>query len=709
LFNIPHIHFLKKPHKISRFTFVLLTIFSISGCDLNDDSDSNETNSRSGTVEYPETTGLSTPANTGVFSAIGLVQGLEYRTASISGVTDEHGVFYYRAGEDIEFSIGGTILGETKAQASLTPTALVDGVKLPTTQDEAKGYVNTYLFTSAGYINDATRKLDQVVNISSFMMSLDQDKDSDNGLQIHAGSLIELKSVAFDLTMLGRDFEKNTYYSSVLHQLYNKQYIKNAIAVKSLLALDAFTQSQLMPSPLFILAEHKSAVDTLDLQLQWKYLLDSQGYVTSTTYWQDGNVDRQGSYRYSNNGDFTLINENIGAYNESVKSYQYNQHGKRTVREEYALSGFKYGAQYDANGNFITFTQDNDRDGSVDRVNHMSYDDRGNLLLETRDYENDGVINDRLHYEYDDLNREISLIRDNGENTIYRHEQRWDDNGRLVYFAEFSGLSETPEKEMEIVVSADGEVYTLQYDYDNDGQFEDVRQRISNSDGQILRETYDREGDGIFESVDEWELDLNGNVVVRTYSSHGENYSQDYIHYYEYDEFNNPISYRFDWDHDGEIDNIIEKSYNQAGFITQVKKTDVEDAITEVTNYQRNSENLLTYWEEKLEGQELALEFSRFEYDTYGEQVLLERDTDGDGIVDNVTEYDRSGTGFYLKKLDQNGNGFFESVSHIDQHGNSFKTQIYNDSSHVLDRHYESDYKQMGYMPYYLFDRKRTY
>ena len=58
----------------------------------------------------------------GVFA--GPVQGLDYRTQTISGTTDEKGEFEYRAGETITFSIGELVLGASPACESITPAHL---------------------------------------------------------------------------------------------------------------------------------------------------------------------------------------------------------------------------------------------------------------------------------------------------------------------------------------------------------------------------------------------------------------------------------------------------------------------------------------------------------------------------------------------------------------------------------------------------------
>ncbi len=683
----------------------LLIFISLIGCD--SDHGHGEVSARQSEISYPVTTGPISSAHFGTFSLTGLVEGLEYKTQTITGVTDEFGGYHYLPGEEIEFSVGGTILGKVLAKPLISPMDLVDGAKLPSTQYEAKGYVDTYLYSASGYINNDTRMLDRVVNISSFLISLDSDKKTDNGIKVHAGSLAELKNVGFDLNIQGRYFESNAYYSTVLHQLYNKGFLESATAVKSLLALDLYIQSQLPLAPLFILAEFQKADDNDELKPEWIHLFDSKSYLTSTTYWSKGSTNRYYIYEYSHNGDFTYLYESTGLSYEKINKYQYNKHGKRTVREECGKSCFKYVAQYDGSGHQVGLTQDTDRDGNIDRVNTMKYDSRGNLLLEIRDYDNDGEINDRLHYKYDTKDRVIYFERDDGKNIVNYNVKRWDENSRLISLAKYSGNSEFPYQVFEITSTEEGEVSTTSFDNNNDGEFEDISILVNNHNGQLLRKTFDKEGDGILESIRIYEYDENGNVTSLSIRSEGELYSEDRIYYYGYDELNRRISTQSDHNNDGDIDVLEEKTYGDLGYVLQVKTTDFEESVVEITNYQRNAENKATYWENRVEGEALALEFSRYSYDVFGEIILLEKDTNGDGLVDYISQFDRSATGYYINSIDKNGNGIFERISHVDQYGNYFQMFGYNDTTGEREHYSESKYKQVGYMSYFLFEAKR--
>jgi para-nitrobenzyl esterase len=101
---------------------------------------------------------VSTPAALkGVFMD-GPVGGLNYATPTLKSVTKADGVFEYRAGETVTFSIGALTLGSTAGKPVVTPLDIVP---------------------------DARSASDQrVVNICVVLLTLDQDGNPANGILI---------------------------------------------------------------------------------------------------------------------------------------------------------------------------------------------------------------------------------------------------------------------------------------------------------------------------------------------------------------------------------------------------------------------------------------------------------------------------------------------------------------------------------------------
>lgn len=91
----------------------------------------------------------------------GPVQGLSYRTATLSGTTNASGQFNYRAGETVTFSIGGMDLPSVAAASVLTPLDLARSSNLSDPK---------------------------VVNLLVLLQSLDDDGDASDGIQIPAAA-----------------------------------------------------------------------------------------------------------------------------------------------------------------------------------------------------------------------------------------------------------------------------------------------------------------------------------------------------------------------------------------------------------------------------------------------------------------------------------------------------------------------------------------
>lgn len=91
------------------------------------------------------------------------VQGLTYISGSQSGITGADGSFKYDIGKPITFSIGGLTLG---------------------TVPIASGYITPIDLVSNGSITDQ-----QVINITSFLMSLDSNQAVSDGIQLSSSTL----------------------------------------------------------------------------------------------------------------------------------------------------------------------------------------------------------------------------------------------------------------------------------------------------------------------------------------------------------------------------------------------------------------------------------------------------------------------------------------------------------------------------------------
>ena len=113
-----------------------------------------------------------TPA-TGVF-VDSTVAGLHYETPTYSGTTNSAGEYDYLPGETVTFSIGGIVFGSSVAGPVVTPLSLVSGA------------------------TDATDP--EVNNIVRLLLTLDDDGNPDNGINIDAATTTAAAGLTVDFT-----------------------------------------------------------------------------------------------------------------------------------------------------------------------------------------------------------------------------------------------------------------------------------------------------------------------------------------------------------------------------------------------------------------------------------------------------------------------------------------------------------------------------
>lgn len=108
------------------------------------------------------------------------VEGIEYETATQSGVTDSNGTFKYHEGETITFSIADVVLGQAVTKSPMTPINLVEGA------------------------TDQTHPT--VTNICRLLQSLDKNGNLDDGITISDEIRNEVANRPIDFTQSTEDF-----------------------------------------------------------------------------------------------------------------------------------------------------------------------------------------------------------------------------------------------------------------------------------------------------------------------------------------------------------------------------------------------------------------------------------------------------------------------------------------------------------------------
>jgi para-nitrobenzyl esterase len=108
------------------------------------------------------------------------VKGLRWVSGGIEGTTDVAGTFQYKSGATVQFYVGDVLIGEATGNSVLIPVDLV---------------------TSAEDITNPT-----VTNIIRFLMTLDNDNDPTNGIEITEASANLTLGEVVDFTQSTSDF-----------------------------------------------------------------------------------------------------------------------------------------------------------------------------------------------------------------------------------------------------------------------------------------------------------------------------------------------------------------------------------------------------------------------------------------------------------------------------------------------------------------------
>jgi hypothetical protein len=209
--------------------------------------------------------GSSSTASVGTFTDAGLVSGLQYQTATQSGVTDADGRFNYLPGETVTFKIGNIVLGQAVAGSALNTFSLV-GIAPP--------------LTSLGVINKTPngKLFQKAINISVFLQTLDADANPQNGIAIPSQAI----DLAANTTL---NFNQQLFEFSSSFAL--RQYIGRSRAAglwggSRAIVLSGYATNQLyaglkITPTLFATSRSESFAsgtidgsNTLHLRLQWK-------------------------------------------------------------------------------------------------------------------------------------------------------------------------------------------------------------------------------------------------------------------------------------------------------------------------------------------------------------------------------------------------------------------------------------------------------
>lgn len=355
----------------------------------------------------------------GVLQA-GKVLGVSYRTPTQAGTTDASGTFRYLAGETVTFSIGAIELGSAPGAPAITPFTLA-GLTPPTTE-----------LTLRRELDRASREatpFTRAVNIQYLLLSLDEDHNPANGLDVgaQAGALanasldldLRVQEFAGKVQHLTQNVTRNLRVARAVAQLYHAMNI-NVVA-------------------------HVSSLETTT------YSGGLFSDAKSTTYGADGSLASSGT-------DFD--GDGVPEYQNTLGYDPFGRVSSVVTNVQDIFSNLIYRSTYefDAAGNLTGGNEDYDygSDGGVDtRYRHkLSIDSLGRVTgdIVDRDDALDGVIDGRevLAYGYDSRSNNTSFSSDSDSDLDGILDQK------VRYSAGYDERDRNTGSSLEVDANADG-------------------------------------------------------------------------------------------------------------------------------------------------------------------------------------------------------------------------------------------------------------
>jgi len=470
----------------------------------------------------------------GVLQA-GKVLGVGYSTPTRSGTTDAAGTFKYLAGETVTFYIGAIQLGSARGASAITPFTLA-GLTPPTTEPGLRHELERARRQATPFT--------RAVNIQYLLMSLDEDHNPSNGLDVgaQAGAMVNtsldlglpLYTFAGKVQHLAPGITRNIPVTRAVVQLYRAISVSVTAHVASI-ETTTYSGGLFANSNSTVFGTDGSRTSTgIDYdgdgvpESQYTYGYDALGRITSF-YGEQKSVFEDLAYRstyeYDVAGNLTGGNEDYDYGDDHSVDVRYRHTlsldslGRRTgdvVDQDASLDGvidgrevLKYG--YDSRSNNTSFSSDSDvdLDGVLDQKVLFSagYDDRDRSTGSVFEVDNDanGIVDSRTTDTYE-LGRGAHPVRD-----VY--EQDYNADGIVDYRAITVSTYDAADNELtrteDTDSDADGKTdyrQTSESTYDRDG-----RQLTAD-----LGQDYDGDGTIDYRQREVTTFDAAGNLLTST-------------------------------------------------------------------------------------------------------------------------------------------------------------------------------------------------
>ncbi|WP_143735619.1 hypothetical protein [Microbulbifer mangrovi] len=449
-----------------------------------------------------------------------VINGIEYRTATASGVTSSDGTFSYREGETISFYLGSTLIGDPiLADSEVNFEQLFPSLASYNSFHDLK-----VLFSLP---SSSTERLDfnRLHNSLVLLEAFDIDSDISNGVDFHAKIPELLRDVVFNVDGDLKVFVESDIPFRYFRELAQSESLIDAASITAPgMPLDAYYKSY--------------------LESRYFYL---PVYVSSDIA-ADGVPERVDVYVYDSAGNKVRHASDI-SYDGNV--------GENLLGPVYKYNDF---------GKVLTVNDDLDADGINEFYAEYEYDLAGHLIQVRRDEDGDGVFDEVLEYSSN-----ISVCRLNpedfysGGNVPSGCKYALDDEGKLVFI--FSGSF--PLQDIEY--HSNSRISVIREYAVPGGAFTRLRE-FDDAGREILDErhsAFQYAPNGV--RVQRWvrEYDFSGNLVEYFYEDTGRINIHKIRVKYQYDGFGNLTAFDVDYYDDGVVGGRREYKYQENGLLEQ--------------------------------------------------------------------------------------------------------------------------------------------
>tara|TARA_R110001592_G_scaffold191441_2_gene437691 strand:- start:415 stop:1917 length:1503 start_codon:yes stop_codon:yes gene_type:complete len=464
----------------------IITTLALTGCGGGSDSSSN--------TPAPE-------IKTGIFTD-SPVKGLFYETKTQSGLTNESGEFNYLEGETITFKLGGSVLGISTAQETITPFT-ISGVKALTKQREITN----------SFLSQTPNSYEKAINIATLLQGLDKDGDHDNGIDL-GDAHTNLSNLTIPLLVKASGFESNT------------QYLQARSTMQTLHTLRFIDAAENMYESLGITIESNlTAKQTNNLNnayfesIEFEY--DNEGRVSTINFDRnnDGESDTNQAFTYDQNSRLQTI---YSSANDTTQTLSYDTNNKLLSRSTVIGITTSTDESFEYQNNFLSkFSLDKTSDGVSDFNTTFSYD--GDNNVSGYEIDSDGDLQTDKAVALSVQNGQVKKFTEtSSDNSSLEISYKFNSKGnRTLQNIRVSNDDSTSNTNAKFSYDAYNNPSRYELDKDFDGKPDYIESYKYNQNKQRTQYRRDNDADGKWDFVAQYFYDLNGNRIKMLEDSDG--------------------------------------------------------------------------------------------------------------------------------------------------------------------------------------------